>query len=76
MSKGKGRQLVKTSRNDNRPNGKAFKKRPVDLAKRYTGRTVNGYSPAKLRLRAEKRAYVKSHTPNEVTIEALEKAAE
>ena len=51
----KGRQLVKTSRNDNRPNGKAFKKRPVDLSKRYTGRTVNGYSPAKLRLREIKR---------------------
>lgn len=51
----KGRQLVKTSSNDNRPNGKAFKKRPVDLAKRYTGRTVNGYSPAKLRLREIKR---------------------
>ena len=51
----KGRQLVKTSRNDNRPNGKAFKKRPVDVAKRYTGRTVNGYSPAKLRLREIKR---------------------
>ena len=51
----KGRQLVKTSRNDNRPYGKAFKKRPVDLAKRYTGRTVNGYSPAKLRLREIKR---------------------
>ena len=75
MSKGKGRQLVKTSRNDNRPNGKAFKKQPVDLAKRYTGRTVNGYSPAKLKLRAEKRAYVKSHTPNEVTIEAMNEAA-
>jgi hypothetical protein len=51
----KGKQLVKTSRNDNRPNGKAFKKRPVDLSKRYTGRTVNGYSPAKLRLREIKR---------------------
>ena len=51
----KGRQLVKTSRNDNRPNGKAFKKRPVDLSKRFTGRTVNGYSPAKLRLREIKR---------------------
>ena len=51
----KGRQLVKTSRNDNRPNGKAFKKRPVNLSKRFTGRTVNGYSPAKLRLREIKR---------------------
>ena len=55
MQMSKGRQLVKTSRNDNRPNGKAFKKRPVDLAKRYTGRTVNGYSSAKLRLREIKR---------------------
>ena len=51
----KGRQLVKTSRNDNRPNGKAFKQRPVNLSKRFTGRTVNGYSPAKLRLREIKR---------------------
>jgi len=51
----KGRQLVKTSRNDNRPNGKAFKKRPVDLSKRFTGRTVNGYKPNKLRLREIKR---------------------
>jgi hypothetical protein len=51
----KGRQLVKTSRNDNRPNGKAFKKRPVDLSKRFTGRTVNGYRPNKLRLREIKR---------------------
>jgi len=75
MSKGKGRPLVKTSRNDNRPNGKAFKKRPVDLSKRYTGRTVNGYSPAKLKLRAEKRTYAKSHTPNDLTIEAMNEAA-
>jgi len=51
----KVRQVVKTSPNGNRPNGKAFKKRPVDLSKRYTGRTVNGYSPAKLRLREIKR---------------------
>ena len=51
----KGKQSVKRSRNDNRPNGKAFKQRPVDLSKRFTGRTVNGYSPAKLRLREIKR---------------------
>jgi hypothetical protein len=51
----KGRQLVKTSRNDNRANGKAFKKRPVDLSKRFTGRTIGGYTPAKLRLREIKR---------------------
>lgn len=51
----KGKQLVKRSRNDNRPNGKAFKQRPVNLSKRFTGRTVNGYSPAKLRLREIKR---------------------
>jgi hypothetical protein len=51
----KGKQSVKKSRNDNRPNGKAFKQRPVNLSKRFTGRTVNGYSPAKLRLREIKR---------------------
>ena len=51
----KGKQSVKRSRNDNRPNGKAFKQRPVNLSKRFTGRTVNGYSPAKLRLREIKR---------------------
>lgn len=51
----KGKQSVKRSRNDNRPNGKAFKQRPVDLSKRFTGRTINGYSPAKLRLREIKR---------------------
>ena len=51
----KGKQPVKRSRNDNRPNGKAFKQRPVNLSKRFTGRTVNGYSPAKLRLREIKR---------------------
>jgi hypothetical protein len=51
----KGKQPVKRLRNDNRPNGKAFKQRPVNLSKRFTGRTVNGYSPAKLRLREIKR---------------------
>lgn len=51
----KVKQVVKTSPNDNRPNGKAFKQRPVNLSKRFIGRTVNGYSPAKLRLREIKR---------------------
>jgi hypothetical protein len=51
----KGKQSVKRSRNDNRPNGKAFKQRPVNLSKRFTGRTINGYGPAKLRLREIKR---------------------
>ncbi len=51
----KVRQVFKTSPNANRPNGKAFKQRPVDVSKRFTGRTIGGYSPAKLRLREIKR---------------------
>jgi len=46
--KGKG------DRNDNRPNGKAVKKHPK--VQKKTGRTVGGYSPAKLAERAKKRA--------------------
>ena len=51
----KVRQVVKTSPNGNRPNGKAFKQRTVDVSKRFTGRTIGGYSPAKLRIRVMKR---------------------
>lgn len=40
-------------RNDDRPNGKAFKKRKK--VQKKTGRTIDGYSPAKLKIRAEKR---------------------
>lgn len=50
MAKGKG----KGDRNDNRSNGKAFKKNPK--SNRKTGKTVGGYSPAKLAERAKKRA--------------------
>jgi hypothetical protein len=61
-------------RNDNRKCGKAWKKNP--RKQRKTGRTINGYSTAKLKIREQRRAYVKTHTPNEITIEALQKAEE
>lgn len=54
MAKGKG------ERNDNRPNGKAAKKHPK--TNRKTGRTVGGYSPAKLKIRTATRAQIK-HIP-------------
>ena len=41
------------NRNDDRPNGKAWKKNPKKPRK--TGRTIGGYSPAKLELRKVKR---------------------
>lgn len=41
------------NRNDDRPNGKAWKKNPKKPRK--TGRTIGGYSPAKLELRKLKR---------------------
>ena len=51
MAKGKGKSGG--SRNDNRKCGKAFKQRP--RKQRKTGRTVGGYSPAKLKIREYKR---------------------
>ena len=39
--------------NDNRKCGKAFKQRP--RKQRKTGRTIGGYSPAKLKIREHKR---------------------
>lgn len=54
MSKGR-RPMSSRTTNTDRKCGKAWKKRPVDLSKRFTGRTVGGYSPAKLRLREIKR---------------------
>jgi len=72
MGKGKGKGKSGGSRNDNRKCGKAFKQRP--RKQRKTGRTIGGYSPAKLKIREQKRAYVKTHTPNETTIEALKEA--
>jgi hypothetical protein len=47
----------KGERNDNRPNGKASKKHPK--TNRKTGRTIGGYSPAKLKIRAATRFQVK-----------------
>ena len=54
MGKGKGLKPtpVKTTIGD-RANGKARKKNPKK--QRKTGRTVGGYSPAKLAIRAKKR---------------------
>jgi len=40
--------------NTNRPNGKAYKKRPK--VQKQTGKTIGGYSPTKLAIRAQKRA--------------------
>jgi len=67
---------VKSSgiRNDNRKCGKGWKKKP--RKQRKTGRTIGGYSPAKLKIREQRRDYVKTHTPNETTIEALQEAEE
>ena len=47
----------KGERNDNRPNGKATKKHPK--TNRKTGRTIGGYSPAKLKIRAATRSKIK-----------------
>lgn len=49
MGKGKSRG----ERNSERQNGKAWKKHKK--VQKKTGRTINGYSLAKLALRAEKR---------------------
>ena len=50
----------KGERNDNRTNGKATKKHPK--TNRKTGRTIGGYSPAKLKIRAATRSQIK-HIP-------------
>ena len=49
MAKNKG-----GDRNDARPNGKAFKKNPKTNIKK--GKTIGGYTPAKLAIRKEKRS--------------------
>jgi hypothetical protein len=51
MAKGRGKSGG--ARNDNRKCGKAWKKNP--RKQRKTGRTIGGYSPAKLRARELKR---------------------
>lgn len=58
MAKGSGGgQPAKTGRNDNRASGKASKKNPKPNNYGATGRTIGGYSPAKLEQRALKRKY-------------------
>lgn len=44
--------------NSDRKCGKASKKNPKQSDHGKTGRTVGGYSPSKLAIRAEKRSYV------------------
>jgi hypothetical protein len=48
MAKSKG------NRNDARPNGKASKKHPKTNVKK--GKTIDGYSPAKIAIRKAKRS--------------------
>lgn len=54
MAKGKGGALSKVMTNDGRKNGKARKKNPK--VNKKTGKTIGGYSPAKLAERALKRS--------------------
>jgi len=58
-------------RNNDRKCGKAWKKKP--RKQRKTGRTIGGYSPTKLKIREQKR-YEYKHTPNQVTLNAMEEA--
>ena len=57
MAKGKGLKPAPTKvmANEGRKNGKARKKNPK--TPRKTGRTVGGYSPAKLEIRKKKREH-------------------
>jgi hypothetical protein len=52
----KGKSKSGGTRNDNRKCGKAWKKNP--RKQRKTGRTIGGYSPAKLKIRELKRQQV------------------
>jgi hypothetical protein len=54
MAKGRGK--AGGTRNDNRKCGKAWKKNP--RKQRKTGRTILGYTPAKLKIRELKRQQV------------------
>jgi hypothetical protein len=57
--------------NTDRKCGKAWKKN--SRKQRKTGRTIGGYLPSKLKIREQKR-YEYKHTPNQVTIDAMEEA--
>jgi hypothetical protein len=63
MAKGRGKSSG--TRNDNRKCGKAWKKNP--RKQRKTGRTIGGYSSAKLKIRELKRQqpYVAPKEDNE-----------
>lgn len=62
MGKGKGGGNVtkKVGRNDDRKCGKGFKKNPKTGREGANGKTVGGYSPAKLEIRAILRKMAKS----------------
>ncbi len=62
MARGRGKSGG--TRNDNRKCGKAWKKKP--RKQRKTGRTIGGYSPAKLKIRELKRQqpYIPSEENN------------
>ena len=49
------KRKTSNQRNDNRPNGKAWKKKPK--VQKKTGKTIGGYTPAKLEIRKSKRIY-------------------
>lgn len=53
-NKSKNYSSVSTGSNSNRKNGKAPKKNPKTSKK--TGKTIGGYSPEKLAIRAQKRS--------------------
>ena len=57
MAKTQSKTQTKTGRNDNRACGKAAKKNPRPNGQGTTGRTIGGYTPAKIAKRAFKRQY-------------------
>jgi hypothetical protein len=60
MAKGKGgKPSAPTTPTVTRNNGKKFKQNPLDGTSgrgKHTGKTINGYSPEKLQIRAERRS--------------------
>ena len=63
MAKGKGgKPSTQTGPNSERKNQKKAKQNPLDGTHgrgKHTGKTIGGYSPEKLAIRAEKRTHVK-----------------
>jgi hypothetical protein len=54
---------VKSGRNDERSNGKAYKQNPKDNSACATGRTVGGYTPNALARRTERRTALSMEAP-------------